>query len=236
MSALISACCCGDEPDPPDLSCCDCLASSYSIAMDISWTSICTDSTNSRFGTVDGALSYSGMVVTAEPCTIQYRNSAVRFWPSSTTGSITGANISLSYTPIDLGFDCVDQSLSNATLNAPSSPGGGLCGGSNPSPHEVGPLVCWHYYKSDGSAAYRWYHQTCVQSQDACSDPFFGKTWAGFVNAYSPEQSTCHEPPSAGWTVQTGQILYKCGVAFCAVDNYTSTTGVTNRSFSLTIT
>ena len=233
---LTSSCCCGDDPPRPDLECCDCVASSYSIALDMSWTSNTFDPAN--YGTVDASLSYSGFVVVADPTCYIYApngNATKRYNPSSSTGSITGANVSLAYTPIDPGFSCVSQSLSGATLNDPAGQAGSGCPGSNPNPHSFGALTCWHYYKPDGSSAFRWYHQTCFQSQDLCSDPFFGGKFGGLVNAYSAEQTSCHSPPSSGWFVQYGMITYQCDIPGCDITNYTSLSS-SNQSFSLTIT
>jgi len=229
-------CCCSDKPG--DLSCCDCLNSSYSIACSISWTSATTD--GSGFGDVDASLSYSGFVVTEQACTTAFNgNSNVLFRATNPTGAITGADVSLDFTntsvPPEPSLTCTDVSVSGATLDA-VPPYFGSCRSSNPSPERVGPLVCWHYYKADGTSAYRWYHQSCFSTQALCADPFRGPKLWGLVNAFSPEQSSCHAPPSSGWTVQTGSITSYCQTQnFCRPQNFTAS-NATNKSFSLTIT
>jgi hypothetical protein len=238
MSALISLCCC-DEPDPDPPICCDCIASSYSIALSLSWSQDTYDASGNK-GSAACAFSYSGKTVIAGNCGSTQTYSKVSFDPSNSIGSITNANISFALTAIDPGFNCSSHSVSNATLNSPMGTTAFLCGQTDFAP--AGSLVCYHYTKADGSRAYRWYHQSCFRTQPL--DPIaFCYEFVGNINARSPEQSTCHTPPSSGWEIiggsspsgLTSSRIEYCSGGPCETMSPLHSTAST-PSFSLTIT
>ena len=237
--SLMSTCCCSG-PKPPDWpACCDCIASSYSIALDLSWTQDTYDATGNK-ASADCDFSYSGKTVIASPCASSATRASTRFDPSNSIGSITNANISFALTPIDPGFNCVNRSVSSATLDSPAA-SNVACGQADFAP--ASSLVCLHYTKSDGSTAYRWYHQSCFRTQ--VFDPVaFCYYFGGNINARSPEQSTCHVPPSSGWEIIGGfspsgltssRIEHCDGNLPCETQSPLHPTA-SNLSFSLTIT
>ena len=232
---LTSSCCCGDGPDPDPLSCCDCLASSYSMALDMGWTTD-TDDTSGNVGSVDVEFSYSGHVVTALPCTSRGTDPPGQHKISTfenSSGLITGANVSLSFSGSPL--TCVDRSVSGETLNSPNQYQlGFLCGNLFNS----GFLACHHYRKDDDSVVYQWWHTMSFDTQTLCAG---GLTtfFKGCVIAKATEQATCHEPPSSGWTVLEGKIYYCLDINGqndrCSPGKY-QTASTTNKTFTMTIT
>lgn len=231
MSLQRACCCAGPDPDP--LICCTCPASSYSIALDIGWTSVCFDPSG-NFGTVDVAFSYSGWTVVAGTC---YEFSTVppgqhNALPYTASGPITNASVSLGFSS---AVTCASQSISGATLNSP--PIGYLPFACSTGPTGWGSsnLGCHHYRKADGTVVYRWFHLMNFETVTLC--PGGIRKFIGCVSAMSPEQATCHAPPSSGWTDIASRIHYcfDTSVGLCAPSQYSASTN-TNKTFSLTIT
>ena len=231
MSAILTTCCCDPDPDP--LTCCDCLASSYSIALDMAWTTS-ADDTSGNFGTVDVAFTYSGWVVTAQECETlvtdppgQYKISPF----NSSSGLITGADVSLSFSGSPL--TCVDRSISGATLDSP-----GITLGFSCLSDYNDALGCHHFRKADNSVVYQWFHAMNFTSQTTCASGF-STAFKGCIIAEATEQASCHAPPSTGWTVTKGNIYYCLDINGandrCFALDYAAAT-TTSKTFSMTVT
>jgi hypothetical protein len=233
MSAILTDCCC-DPPDPDPLSCCDCLNSSYSLSSEISWTSTCFDSSGG-FGTVDVLMSYSGFVVTAGPCETVVtdppgQNKYVPY--SSTSDTLTGADISLDFSPTPPdALTCVDRSVTGATLD--TSPDSTAISFFCATPYN---LQCEHFRKADDSVVFRWRHGLKFATTSTCSGGLTTQ-FKGCIIATSPEQTTCHAPPSTGWAVDSARIYYCNDIAgACSAVNYTSSTQSSSQAFDLVVT
>ena len=232
MSLQRSCCCAGPDPDP--LICCTCPASSYSIALDIGWTSVCYDPSG-NFGTVGASFSYSGWTVVAGTCIVRTttppgQHNLLPFDPTSSSGQITNASVSLGFSN---AVTCSNQSTTGESLITTNILD---CQSGSVGFAAASALECHHYRKSDDSVVYRWFHKTTFQTATFC--PFGGpREFMGCVSAMSPEQATCHAPPSSGWTDVQSRIhyCYDTSLGLCAPGRYSAASS-TNKTFSLTIT
>ena len=215
MSALLSACCCDEAA-----TCCACtLASSYSVAVTASYDSQTFGNTGSPQTLVDveSAFSFTGLTVTqpSSPCVLgqipNFPATAVTTWAVTkfdlqATALTTAAIICA----IDSTY-CPNTSETSIPGTPPSGDGGCT------APREG--LICVHEINASiGLDIFYWMLSVDWQSSATCggaTDPF-EYTWA--VCAYSTPQSTCHAPPSSGWSASpptdTSSDAYKSALIF----------------------
>ncbi len=191
MSNLLAECCCGSTPV-----CCDCsLATAYSVAASAGWTKSSLDGPTGSVQTMTVAASIPSTTMTlADPACV-----------TGITGSIsnpTGAYAAKRYAPPATGTASLVATSSGtcssiSAINEAGSYSGPYVGTIN----GIG-LTCFHEITADGSFNnHFWTMGLGWTSTATCASGFPPPpefSWR-FL-AYSTPQSSCHAPPSSGWT------------------------------------
>ena len=198
MSALLSVCCCDDTA-----TCCSCsLASSYSVAVSLSYDSETFGNTGSpqTYVNVESAYSFTGLAVTEDstPCSIgSYPN-----FPAPVEGTWAQYQFSLPSTlTMSAVASVIDSSFCPNTLE--TNLAGTVSGVSSTVGMRPG-LVCVHEINTSKSLdIFFWNLSVQWNSDDLCSSGTFpGPEYSTYLMAYSTPQSTCHAPPSTGWSFE----------------------------------
>jgi len=193
MSALISACCCGDE----EATCCECtLASSYSVAVSLSYDSETRGDTGSPQGWVDveSAYSFTGLTMTErsyDPCTTgRYPN-----FPAPVEGTFALSWFEGPSTLTMSALACVIDSTF-----CPNTYETNLAGTVSSSAY----LRCCHEINASKNLdIFFWQLFVVWTSSDQCSSAGQpGPEYSTYLRAYSTPQATCHTPPSSGWSFE----------------------------------